>query len=60
MNTLQRIIDPVPALFALAALLGVILSGCASSGGTTTHKTAILDPVWHTEIEATNVQVDAE
>jgi hypothetical protein len=33
MNTLQRIIDPVPALFALAALIGVILSGCASSGG---------------------------
>ena len=30
MNTLQRIIDPFPALIALAALLGVLLSGCAT------------------------------
>ena len=33
MNTLQRIIDPFPTLIALAALLGVLLSGCSSSGG---------------------------
>ncbi|HUW83349.1 MAG TPA: hypothetical protein VMZ31_11185 [Phycisphaerae bacterium] len=33
MNTLQRIIDPFPALIALAVLLGVLLSGCSSSGG---------------------------
>jgi hypothetical protein len=33
MNTLQRIIDPVPAAFALAALIGVLLSGCASTTG---------------------------
>ena len=60
MNTLQRIIDPVPALIALAALLAVLLAGCASSGGGGKAKTAIIDPVWHTEIEATNVTVDAE
>jgi len=57
MNTLQRIIDPVPAAFALAALLGVILSGCASSDPKPATGT-MLDPVWHTEV--TNVIVDAE
>ena len=46
MNTLQRIIDPVPALFALAALIGVLLSGCASSGGGPEYPIkAFLDPV---------------
>ena len=61
MSTMQRIIDPFPALIALAALLGVLLSGCSSSGGGGGKaKTAIIDPVWHTEIEATNVTVDAE
>ena len=33
MTTLQRIIDPYPALIALAVLVGALLSGCASSGG---------------------------
>ena len=57
MNTLQRIIDPYPALIALAALVGVLLSGCAS---TDDPKPAgvMLDPVTHAEV--TNVTVDAE
>jgi hypothetical protein len=46
MNTLQRIIDPVPALFALAALIGVLLSGCASTGsGPEYPLDQFLDPV---------------
>jgi hypothetical protein len=50
MNTLQRIIDPVPALFALAALIGVLLSGCASSGGGGKEKSVKLWPApgWET------------
>ena len=30
MTALQRIIDPFPALIAIAVLLGVLLSGCAT------------------------------
>jgi len=56
MNTLQRIIDPVPALLALAALLGVLLAGCASTDPKPAG--AMLDPVLHTEI--IHVTVDNE
>ena len=48
---------PIVAL----ALAQLALASCSSSGGGGGKaKTAIIDPVWHTEIEATNVTVDAE
>jgi predicted component of type VI protein secretion system len=42
---------------ALAALLGVILSGCASSDPKPATG-VMLDPVWHTEVH--DVTVDTE
>lgn len=56
--------DDKPLIAGVLALLAALvvalaMSGC-SSGGRTPRLTSILDPVWHTEIEATNVTVDAE
>ena len=50
----------LPVIIVALALAQLALASCSSSGGGGKAKTAIIDPVWHTEIEATNVTVDAD
>jgi hypothetical protein len=53
----MKTIDPIIGAWAIAALIGVLLSGCATSDPKPATG-VMLDPVWHTEVH--DVTVDTE